>query len=106
MGVDEVVVARAAWPASARSTPRVNAHSWPGSSSLASPSNGPAVTCRTRDAGRDLDDRRQVARTVARVKISTSTPRCGQAPGELDDVDVHAAGVAGARLVERRGVHG
>ena len=41
---------------------------------------------------------------VARVKMSTSMPRGGQPPGQLDDVDVHAAGVAGARLVERRGV--
>ena len=30
----------------------------------------------------------------------------GQPPGDLDDVDVHAPGIAGARLVQRAGVHG
>ena len=44
------------------------------------------------------------AEVVARVNTSTSMPRCGEPLGELDDVDVHAAGVAGAGLVERGGV--
>ena len=38
------------------------------------------------------------------MKMSTSMPCCGQPAGQLDHVDVHAAGVAGAGLVERRGV--
>ena len=38
------------------------------------------------------------------MKISTSMPRAARC-GSLDDVDVHAAGVAGAGLVQRRGVH-
>ncbi len=29
----------------------------------------------------------------------------GELPGQFDDVDVHPAGVTGARLVQRRGVH-
>src|SRR5262245_63202955 len=33
-------------------------------------------------------------------------PRGSHSFGELDDVDVHAAGVAGARLIEGRGVAG
>ena len=40
------------------------------------------------------------------MKISTSTPALGHPGRGLDDVDVHAAGVAGARLLQRRGVHG
>ena len=41
---------------------------------------------------------------VARVKMSTSMPRPGQPPGQLDHVDVHPPGVTRARLVQRRGV--
>ena len=41
---------------------------------------------------------------VARVKISTSMPRGRELARQLDDVDVHAARVAGAWLVERRRV--
>ena len=44
------------------------------------------------------------AEEVARVKMSTSMPRRGQPPRQLDDVDVHAARVAGPRLVQRGGV--
>ena len=55
----------------------------------------PSLTSTTGCAAREL---------VARVKMSTSTSARGEPPGQLDDVDVHAAGVTGARLVERRGV--
>jgi D-inositol-3-phosphate glycosyltransferase len=55
-------------------TAAVKAQSWPGSSSLPSPSNGPALTCRTvtpglisTTGGRSLE--------VARVKTSTAMPR-------------------------------
>ena len=39
------------------------------------------------------------------MKISTSTPISASRRDTSSDVDVHAAGVAGARLVQRRGVH-
>ena len=39
------------------------------------------------------------------MKISTAMPRAASRRDDLDDVDVHAAGVAGAGLVERAGVH-
>ena len=68
--------------------------------SLPSPSNGPAVTCRTSTPGASSTTGGR-SLLVARVKTSTSTPSCGQPPGQLDDVDVHAAGVAGAGLVQR-----
>ena len=42
---------------------------------------------------------------VARVKISTATPRAASRRRRLDDVDVEAARVAGAGLLQRRGVH-
>ena len=87
-----------------RSTSRAKTHSWPGSSPLLSPSNGPAWMLwtvmpspagttgsmpRRGGAGEDVD----------------LDPGRGQAPRQLEDVDVHAAGVAGAGLVERRRVH-
>ena len=101
--VHQVVVAgRVA--ASARSTSRGERAQLAGSSSLVSPSNGPGGDVPDRDAVGGLDDRREGAATVARVKMSTSMPRAASRRGELDDVDVHAAGVAGARLVERGGV--
>ena len=62
------------WRTSARITPAVNAHSWAGSSDLARPSNGPAVTLRTSTPGHN-DSTGGWSLDVARVKISTSTPR-------------------------------
>ena len=54
-------------------TPAVTAQSWPGRSCLSSPSNGPAVTCRTVTPGA-VSTVGGRAEEVARVKISTSTP--------------------------------
>ncbi len=55
-------------------------------------------------AGREGDDRRQLAAGRAREDLDLDAAG-RQLAGELDDVDVHAAGVTGAGLVERRGVH-
>ena len=104
VGVHERRSGPSGWAASVRSTSRAKTHSWPGSSPLVSPSNGPAWMWRTVTPSPASTTGGSVARTVARVKMSTSMPRGGQPPGQLDDVDVHAAGVAGARLVQRRGV--
>ena len=102
--VDDVVVAGLV-PGLGPQDPAVNAQSWLGRSFLPRPSNGPAATCRTSTpgasaatggcsddggAGEDLD------RDAA----------AGHPGGRLHDVDVHAARVAGARLLQRRGVHG
>ena len=57
-----------------------------------------------RDAGGHLDHRREVAGGGAGEDVDLDAAG-GEAPGGLDDVDVHAAGVAGAGLVERAGVH-
>ena len=62
------------------------------------------MTCRTLHPGRHLDDRRQVAGGGPGEDLHLDAG-LGQPPGDLDDVDVHAAGVAGAGLVQRRGVH-
>ena len=56
------------------------------------------------DAGAHLDDGRQVAGRGAGEDVDGDAAG-GQAAGDLDDVDVHAAGVARAGLVERAGVH-
>jgi hypothetical protein len=63
--------------ASLRSTPAVIAQSWPGRSSLGSPSNGPAVTLWTSTPGASST----VAGwppDVARVNTSTSVPRAAR----------------------------
>ena len=52
------------------------------------------------DAGRQLDHRGQVPARGAGEDLDLGAER-GQSPGQLDDVDVHASGVARARLVER-----
>jgi hypothetical protein len=57
------------------------------------------------DARRELDDGRQVAAGGAGEDLHLDAEG-GQPLAGLDDVDVHATGVAGARLLERRGVHG
>ena len=95
---------RAAGRPRARISPEVKAHSWAGRSSLARPSKGPAVTCRTVTPGASSTRRRQVRAGGPGDHVDLDVER-RQAAGELDDVDVHAAGVAGARLVERRRVH-
>ncbi len=56
------------------------------------------------DPGRQLDHGRQVAARGAGEDLDLDAER-GQPLAGLDDVDVHAAGVAGAGLLERRGVH-
>ena len=56
------------------------------------------------DAGERLDGRRQRRRGGARVDLDGDVAG-GEPLGELDDVDVHAARVAGAGLVQRRRVH-
>ena len=73
VGVHDVVVARRGCAASARSTSRAKTHSWPGSSSLVSPSNGPAWMCRTRTPSPAATTGSR-AELVARVKMSTSMP--------------------------------
>ena len=47
-----------------------------------------------------LDDLRQAEDEVARVKTSTAMPWAPRRLRELDDVDVHAAGVARPGLVQ------
>ena len=55
-------------------------------------------------AGGEWDGRRQLA--AGRAGEDLDLDAAGrQLAGQLDDVDVHAAGVAGAGLVERRGVN-
>ena len=54
--------------------PAEKAQSWPGRSSLARPSYGPAVTWRTRTPG-TRSASTGVSPVVRRVKMSTSTPR-------------------------------
>ncbi len=51
----------------------------------------------------ERDDGRQPRARGTRKHVDLDALAC-QAPGQLDDVDVQAAGVAGARLVERGGV--
>ena len=51
------------------------AHSWPGRSSLGRPSNGPATTLCTSTPGA-IGTLGDWSPEVARVKISTSVPRC------------------------------
>jgi hypothetical protein len=58
-----------------------------------------------RDAGRQPHDRWQLAAGGA-GEDSDLDPERGQPLAALDDVDVHAAGVAGAGLLERGGVDG
>jgi hypothetical protein len=57
-----------------------------------------------RHAGRELDDGREVAARGPGEHLDLDA-QVGQALGGLDDVDVHAARVPGARLLERGGVH-
>ncbi|MGX1243553.1 hypothetical protein RKD46_004657 [Streptomyces pseudovenezuelae] len=61
---------------------------------------GTGVDMADQDAGGHLDGGRKTARRRAREDLDLDVDR-GEALGELDDVDVHAARVAGARLVER-----
>ncbi|EGJ76402.1 putative UDP-N-acetylglucosamine [Streptomyces sp. Tu6071] len=56
------------------------------------------------DAGRQLDARVEAALGGAREDLHLDVVR-GEAAGQLDDVDVHAARVARPRLVQGRGVH-
>ncbi len=66
---------------------------------------GAGVDVADEDAGGELDGGRQAAGGRAREDLDLDVDR-GEALREFHDVDVHAAGVAGAGLVERRGVHG
>lgn len=66
---------------------------------------GACVDMADEDAGGQLDGRREAAGGGTREDLDLDVDR-GEALRQLDDVDVHAARVAGARLVERRGVHG
>lgn len=66
---------------------------------------GARVDMPDEDSGSQLDGRRETAGGRAREDLDLDVDR-GEALRELDDVDVHAARVAGAGLVERRGVHG
>src|SRR5918999_5782173 len=55
-------------------------------------------------AGRQLHDGRQRPARGPGEDVDLDTAR-GEPFGHLDDVDVHAAGIAGPRLVERRSMH-
>ncbi|MGX1369120.1 hypothetical protein RKD19_004479 [Streptomyces canus] len=61
---------------------------------------GARVDVADQDAGGHLDGGRQTAGRRAREDLDLDVDR-GEALRELDDVDVHAARVAGAGLVER-----
>ena len=69
-----------------------------------SPSNGPAWMLRTVIPSPAVDDRVDPRRGGAGEDVDLDAGG-RQAPGELEHVDVHAPGVAGARLVQRRRVH-
>ena len=76
-----------------RSSPRTAARAGPPS---ASPSYGPAATCRTSTPGASSTVGGQVPARRPREDLDLGAGS-RQAAGELDDVDVHAAGVTGAR---------
>src|SRR5215218_1276517 len=70
---------------------------------LSRPSNGPATTLRTSTPGATCTTGAS-ADDVARVKISTSTPRLA-IQCRLQDVDVHPARITRAGLCQGRRVH-
>ena len=75
-----------------------------GRSSLAIGSKGPAAMCRTMHAGCEVDGRGQRSGRGTREDLDVDA-ELGQPPRGLDDVDVHATGIAGTGLIKRRGVN-
>lgn len=104
MGVDQVVVAGAVAGPGLHHAVREGAQLG-GEVLLVESLVGARVDVADQDAGGELDGGREVRGRRAREDLHLDVDR-GEALRELDDVDVHAAGVAGAGLVERGGVHG
>ena len=82
-----------------RSTSRAKVHSWPGSSALVEALERARGDVAHEHAVGGLDDLRQRGGGGPREHVDVDALR-GQAPGELDDVDVHPARVTRARLVQ------
>ncbi len=104
MGVDEVVVAGAVTGPGLHHAVREGAQL--GREVLLGQALvGARVDVPDEDAGGQLDRGREAAGRGPGEDLDLDVDR-GEPLGQLHDVDVHAAGVAGAWLVERRGVHG
>ncbi len=99
MGVDQVVVAGAVAGPGLHHTVREGAQLG-GQLLLGEALVGARVDVPHQDAGRHLDRRPEGGRGRPREDLDLDVDR-GETLCELHDVDVHAAGVAGAGLVER-----
>jgi hypothetical protein len=86
-------------------TPCVKAHRLGGQVLLGEALVRTRVDVPDEDAGGQFDGRREGGRGGPGEDLDLDVDR-GEALGEFHDVDVHAAGVAGAGLVQRRGVDG
>lgn len=99
MGVDQVVVAGAVAGPGLHDAVREGAQLG-GQLLLGQALVGAGVDVPDEDAGGELDGRRESSGRRPREDLDLDVDR-GEALREFDDVDVHAARVAGAGLVER-----